>query len=449
MNMVDLIAKKRDGGSYTREELAYIVRGYTNGGIPDYQMSAWAMAVYFQGMTPEETAQLTMEMARSGEQLDLSPIPGCKVDKHSTGGVGDKTTLVVAPLVAAAGLPVAKMSGRGLGFSGGTIDKLESFPGLQVERSREQFIQQVRDVGVAIISQTGNLTPADKKLYALRDVTATVEALPLIASSIMSKKIAAGADAIVLDVKVGRGAFMKTREQARALAEAMVQIGHSVGRRTVAVLSDMNQPLGYAVGNALEVKEAIAVLAGQGPRDVEELALTLGAQMLLLAEKETDEDAARERLRSLLKNGEALAKLAALVQAQGGDPAFVHEPDRLPRAAITLQVHAPRAGFLAEIDAEKIGQAAVLLGAGRKIKDAPVDLAVGIVLQRKTGEAVEKGDVLAEIHANEAEKAEQALALVTSALRIADHAPAAQPLVLDVVSVAKGEHDCDAAPACG
>lgn len=433
--MVELIAKKRDGGVYTSEELAYIVRAYTDGEIPDYQMAAWAMAVYFQGMTAEETAELTLQMARSGEQLDLSPIPGSKVDKHSTGGVGDKTTLVVAPLVAAAGLPVAKMSGRGLGFSGGTIDKLESFPGLQVERSREQFIRQVREIGVAIVSQTGNLTPADKKLYALRDVTATVEALPLIASSIMAKKIAAGADAIVLDVKVGRGAFMKTREQARALAQAMVQIGRSVGRRTVAVLSDMNQPLGYAVGNALEVKEAIAVLSGQGPRDVEALALELGAHMLVLGGKETDLSAARERLRTLLQNGAALIKLAELVQAQGGDPACVHDVERLPRAASTLLVHAPRPGFVSAIDAEKIGQAAVMLGAGRTTKDAPVDLAVGIVLKKKMGDAVEKGEVLAEIHANEASRTKQALATVEAALQIAERANTVRPLILDVVSI--------------
>ncbi|UFJ42867.1 pyrimidine-nucleoside phosphorylase [Brevibacillus humidisoli] len=434
MNMVDLIAKKRDGGVYAPEEIAFIIRGYTDGSIPDYQMSAWAMAVFFQGMTPQETAELTLQMAESGEQLDLSPIPGCKVDKHSTGGVGDKTTLIVAPLVAAAGIPVAKMSGRGLGFSGGTIDKLESFPGFQVELSRDQFFQQVRDAGLAIIGQSGNLTPADKKLYALRDVTATVEAVPLIASSIMSKKIAAGADAILLDVKVGRGAFMKTLDQANELAQAMVQIGHNVGRQTVAVISDMNQPLGFAVGNALEVKEAIAVLSGQGPRDVEDLALTIGAHMLLLAGQETELEAAYQRLQTMLQNGKALAKLAEMVQAQGGDPAFVYEPDRLPQAAYTRQLLASRSGYLSQMDAEKIGQAAVLLGAGRVTKETPIDLTVGILLNNKVGDAVEKGGVLAEIHANDLGKAEQAIKKIESALEIVDQSSSTQRLIYDVVS---------------
>ncbi|MBO8163090.1 MAG: pyrimidine-nucleoside phosphorylase [Brevibacillus sp.] len=434
MNMVELIAKKREGLAYSADEIAYIINGYTDGSIPDYQMSAWAMAVFFQGMTPEETAELTMAMARSGEQLDLSSIPGVKVDKHSTGGVGDKTTLVVAPLVAAAGIPVAKMSGRGLGFSGGTIDKLESFAGFQTELSREQFLAQVRDVGLAIIGQSGKLTPADKKLYALRDVTATVESVPLIASSIMSKKIAAGADAIILDVKVGKGAFMKTRQQALHLARAMVQIGRNVGRETIAVISDMNQPLGYAVGNALEVKEAIATLSGQGPKDVEELALTIGARMLLLAGKEADLASAYRRLQTLLHDGSALAKLADMVKAQGGDPTHVFQPEHLPEAPYKLQLAAPRAGYLAQIDAELVGHAAVLLGAGRVTKESPIDLSVGILLNKKVDDAVEKGETIAEIQANDKNKAEMALKKLENAIKIIDDPTNPPTLIYDIVS---------------
>jgi pyrimidine-nucleoside phosphorylase len=433
MRMVDIIAKKRDGKELSTEEIQFLVDGYTNGSIPDYQMSAWAMAVLFRGMTPRETGDLTMAMAKSGEQLDLTSIPGVKVDKHSTGGVGDKTTLVVAPLVAAAGIPVAKMSGRGLGHSGGTIDKLESFAGFQVERTREQFFQQVRDIGVAVIGQSGNLTPADKKLYALRDVTATVEAVPLIASSIMSKKIAAGADAILLDVKVGKGAFMKTLEEAETLARAMVDIGSQVGRKTVAVISDMNQPLGYAVGNALEVKEAIATLAGNGPKDLTELALAIGARMLVLGGLASSVDEGRGRLEEIIANGKAVDKLAQMVEAQGGNKRDVYEPDRLPQAGLTAQVTAQQDGYLAGIDAETVGHASVVLGAGRLTKEMPIDLAVGIALHKKRGDRVRAGEPLATLHANDERLLQDALKDVAEAFAYSSEQPPEQPLIYKIV----------------
>ncbi len=415
MRMVDLIAKKRDGHELTKEEIQFIVQGYTKGEIPDYQMSAWAMAVYFQGMSGRETADLTLAMAASGDQLDLSAIPGAKVDKHSTGGVGDKTTLVVAPLVAAAGIPVAKMSGRGLGYSGGTIDKLESIRGFQVELTEEQFLNQVKEVGVAVIGQTGNLTPADKKLYALRDVTATVEAVPLIASSIMSKKIAAGADAIILDVKVGKGAFMKSLEAAEELAHAMVDIGKQVGRQTIAVISDMNQPLGMAVGNALEVREAIETLAGNGPRDLTELALTIGAHMLVLGGKEASFEDAYQKIADVMQSGKALAKFKEFVRSQGGDTEVIDNPSLLPQAALQIEIKASQSGYIQAIDAEKIGHASVILGAGRMTKEMPIDLAVGIVLRKKTGDYAEAGETLAIIHANDQEKGSSAKLEVESA----------------------------------
>lgn len=433
MRMVDIIAKKRDGKELSTEEIRFLIDGYTNGSIPDYQMSAWAMAVLFRGMTPRETGDLTMAMAESGEQLDLTSIPGVKVDKHSTGGVGDKTTLVVAPLVAAAGIPVAKMSGRGLGHSGGTIDKLESFAGFQVERTREQFLQQVRDIGVAVIGQSGNLTPADKKLYALRDVTATVEAVPLIASSIMSKKIAAGADAILLDVKVGKGAFMKTLEEAETLARAMVDIGSQVGRRTVAVISDMNQPLGFAVGNALEVKEAIETLAGNGPKDLTELALAIGARMLMLGGLASSVDEGRGRLEEIIASGKAVDKLAQMVQAQGGDKRDVYEPDRLPKAGLTAQVTAKQDGYLAGIDAETVGHASVVLGAGRLTKEMPIDLAVGIVLHKKRGDQVRAGEPLATLHANDERLLQNALQEMDEAFAYSSEQPPEQPLIYKIV----------------
>lgn len=401
MRMVDLIAKKRDGGEHSKEEIRFIVTGYTVGSIPDYQMSAWAMAVLFRGMSAVETGELTLAMAESGDQFDLTSISGIKVDKHSTGGVGDKTTLVVAPLVAACGIPVAKMSGRGLGHSGGTLDKLESIAGFQVERTRDEFLAQVAEIGLSVIGQTGNLTPADKKLYALRDVTATVEAMPLIASSIMSKKIASGADAIILDVKVGKGAFMKTLEQAETLAKAMVEIGQQVGRQTMAVISDMNQPLGLAVGNALEVKEAIDTLSGKGPSDLTELALTIGSHMLVMGGQSKSVEEARDRLISSIESGEALNKLRQMVAAQGGDVRMIDDPSLMPQAKYTYELKAAKTGYIAVIDAERIGHASVMLGAGRLTKDAPIDLGVGIVLIKKIGDMVNAGDVLAVIHAND------------------------------------------------
>lgn len=401
MRTVDIIQKKRDGIELTSQEIAHLIEGYSRGDIPDYQISAWAMAVFFQGMSAGETADLTMAMAHSGDQVDLGSIRGIKVDKHSTGGVGDTTTLVLAPLVAAAGVPVAKMSGRGLGHTGGTIDKLESIAGFSVEQSREHFIEQVNRIGVAVISQSGNITPADKKLYGLRDVTATVESIPLIASSIMSKKIASGANAIVLDVKTGNGAFMKTLDDSIELARAMVDIGSQVGRETIAVISGMDQPLGFAVGNALEVKEALNTLQGKGPKDLEELCLVLGAYMLVLGGKAVHYAAAREQLVCSLQDGSALAKFSQFITAQGGDASIVNEPELLPSAARHIEITSPVKGCVGGIEAEEIGIAAMMLGAGRETKESVIDLGVGIELRKKVGDPVEAGEPLAIVHAND------------------------------------------------
>ncbi len=400
MRMIDIIEKKRDGKSLTKKEIEFFVNGYTNGEVPDYQASSLAMAIFFQDMNDEERAALTMSMVNSGEKIDLSDINGIKVDKHSTGGVGDTTTLVLAPLVAAVGIPVAKMSGRGLGHTGGTIDKLESVKGFNVEISEKDFIKLVNDNQVAVIGQSGNLTPADKKLYALRDVTGTVNSIPLIASSIMSKKIAAGADAIVLDVKTGSGAFMKTLDDAEALAHAMVRIGNNVGRNTMAIISDMSQPLGNAIGNALELKEAIATLKGNGPKDLTELVLTLGSQMVVLAEQATSLDEARQMLIDAIKTGKALNKFKTFLSNQGGDDSIVDSPEKLPSAKYQVEFKAKKDGYITEIIANEIGVASMMLGAGRQTKEDVIDLGVGIVLNKKVGEHVEKGENILTIHTN-------------------------------------------------
>ena len=400
MRMVDLIEKKRDGSALTNEEIRFFINEYTTGEIPDYQVSALLMAIYFQDMNDQERADLTLAMVESGDQIHLTEIEGIKVDKHSTGGVGDTTTLVLGPLVAACGVPVAKMSGRGLGHTGGTIDKLEAIEGFHVELTTEQFTKQVNEFKLAVIGQSGNLTPADKKLYALRDVTGTVNSIPLIASSIMSKKIAAGADAIVLDVKTGEGAFMKTVEDSRALAKAMVQIGNNVGRQTMAIISDMSQPLGFAIGNALEVKEAIDTLRGKGPADLTELCLVLGSQMVVVGGKAKNLDEARKMLLEVIENGKALDVFKDFIQAQGGNPAVVDQPELLPQAAFTFEVPSKEGGFVSFIEADEVGTAAMLLGAGRATKESEIDLAVGIVLHKKVGDSVEAGESLATIHAN-------------------------------------------------
>lgn len=400
MRMIDIIEKKRDGKSLTKEEIEFFVNGYTHGKVPDYQASSLAMAIFFQDMNDEERAALTMSMVNSGEKIDLSDINGIKVDKHSTGGVGDTTTLVLAPLVAAVGVPVAKMSGRGLGHTGGTIDKLESVKGFNVEISEKDFIKLVNDNQVAVIGLSGNLTPADKKLYALRDVTGTVNSIPLIASSIMSKKIAAGADAIVLDVKTGSGAFMKTLDDAEALAHAMVRIGNNVGRNTMAIISDMSQPLGNAIGNALELKEAIATLKGNGPKDLTELVLTLGSQMVVLAEQATSLDEARQMLIDAIKSGKALNKFKTFLSNQGGDDSIVDSPEKLPSAKYQVEFKAKKDGYITEIIANEIGIASMMLGAGRQTKEDVIDLGVGIVLNKKVGEHVEKGENILTIHTN-------------------------------------------------
>ncbi|MFC0014737.1 MULTISPECIES: pyrimidine-nucleoside phosphorylase [Allobacillus] len=401
MRMYDIIAKKRDGGELSQEEIQFFIDGYTSGEIPDYQASAFAMALYFQGMNKEERAAITMAMAQSGDMIDLSEIEGTKVDKHSTGGVGDTTTLILAPLVASVGVPVAKMSGRGLGHTGGTIDKLESVPGFHVELTKEEFIQNVNERKVSVIGQSGNLTPADKKLYALRDVTATVNSIPLIASSIMSKKIAAGADAIVLDVKTGAGAFMKEESESIDLAKAMVEIGNSVGRKTKAVISDMSQPLGNAIGNALEVKEAIETLKGTGPEDLTKLSLTLGSQMVVLAGHAENLTDAWSLLEKSIENGDALKKFKEFLASQGGDASVVDEPTLLPQAKYQFEVLADTSGYIHEMVADEIGHAASMLGAGRLTKDSEIDLSVGVVLQKKVGDTIEKGEPLLTVHSNQ------------------------------------------------
>lgn len=432
MRMYDLIMKKRNGKPLEKEEIDWMISEYTAGRIPDYQMSAFLMAVYFQGMSKEETLNLTMAMAHSGEMLDLSGIRGIKVDKHSTGGVGDKTSLALTPMVAACGIRVAKMSGRGLGHTGGTIDKLESFSGFSTEISAEQFEDQVNRIGISIMGQTADLAPADKKLYALRDVTATVDQMSLIASSIMSKKLAAGADAIVLDVKTGSGAFMKNRQDALALAEEMVRIGNGAGKHTIAVVSDMNQPLGNAVGNALEVQEAIATLRGEGPEDFTELCLTIGSYMLVAGKKADTPEEARAMLQRVIADGSALKKLEEFVEAQGGDPEQVRHPELLPAAAIQEPILAPMDGYLQSIQCEEVGNCSMILGGGRETKESELDLSVGLILHKKTGDFVKKGEPLATIHANDREKAAQASQRYLAACRIGEE-PVQRPELIHAV----------------
>jgi pyrimidine-nucleoside phosphorylase len=433
MRAYDIIYKKREGQKLTKDELEFLIKGYVEGNIPDYQISAWAMAVFFQGMDAEETANLTMLMAESGDMIDLSPIQGVKVDKHSTGGVGDTTTLILAPLVASAGIPVAKMSGRGLGHTGGTIDKLESIPNFNTSLSIDEFFDNVNKHGVAVMGQTGNLTPADKKLYALRDVTATVESIPLIASSIMSKKLAGGADAIVLDVKTGNGAFMKDFENAKKLAEAMVSIGKNLGRDTAAYITDMNQPLGNAVGNALEVKEAIKTLKGEGPEDLTELCVELGAAMLQLAGKTEDLEEGKKILRENLKNGKALAKFAEMITAQGGNAKVVADLSLLPTAADRFEVKAEKDGYVSEIKALDVGVAAMILGAGRENKESKIDLAVGLELKKKKADRVSKGDTLAVLHYNDRKNLEEAKSKLLSAYTITEEKTEKNKLVYEII----------------
>ncbi|HWI53050.1 MAG TPA: pyrimidine-nucleoside phosphorylase [Symbiobacteriaceae bacterium] len=436
MRAYDIIYKKRMGQELTREEIEFLISGFVSGDVPDYQMSALAMAICLQGMTARETADLTMAMARSGDMIDLSEIRGRKVDKHSTGGVGDKVSLVLVPLVAACGAPVAKMSGRGLGHTGGTLDKLESVPGMRIERTSAEFIEQVNRVGCAVVGQSGNLVPADKKLYALRDVTATVDSIPLIASSIMSKKIAGGADAIVLDVKTGSGAFMKTLDDSFRLAQAMVDIGRETGREVAAFVSEMDQPLGFAVGNALEVAEAIETLRGFGPKDLEDVCLSLGSQMLRLAGVAPDAETARKMLTRALRSGAGLNKLIELVEAQGGDPAYIRQPVKLPRAPRVVLLPAPRSGYVQRIEALEVGVAALLLGAGRETKASVIDLAVGLVLKKKVGDRVAEGEALAELHVGDETRLADVQRRLLAAYEIGAEQPPVHPLIYGLVTEA-------------
>lgn len=433
MRAYDIIHKKREGKKLSKEELEFLIKGYVQGDIPDYQMSAWAMAVFFQGMDAEETANLTMLMAESGDMIDLSDIEGIKVDKHSTGGVGDTTTLILAPLVASAGIPVAKMSGRGLGHTGGTIDKLESIPDFNTSMSRDRFIDNVNQHGVAVVGQTGNLTPADKKLYALRDVTATVESIPLIAGSIMSKKIAGGADAIVLDVKTGSGAFMKEIDEARELARTMVAIGEQVGRKTMAFITDMNQPLGCAVGNALEVKEAVETLKGNGPEDLTNLCIELGAGMLELAGRVGDLEEGKELLREKLKNGDALNKFSEMIAAQEGNQEIVDDFNLLPETDKKVEIKAEKDGYISNIEALEVGISAMLLGAGRETKDSEINLAVGIVLEKKVGDKVKKGETLAVLHVDDEKNLEEAKSKLAAAFSYSKEKPEKKELIYEII----------------
>lgn len=432
MRMVDIIERKRNGQKLSAEEIRFFVSGYVSGEVPDYQASAFAMAVYFQGMDAEETAILTDAMMHSGETIDLSAIQGVKVDKHSTGGVGDKTSLALGPLVAACGAKLAKMSGRGLGHTGGTLDKMESVPGMRIQLSQKEFIDQVNDIGLAIIGQTAQVVPADKKLYALRDVTATVESIPLIASSIMSKKLAAGTDVILLDVKFGSGAFMKSLDSARTLARAMVEIGDHLGRDTRAILTDMDQPLGLAVGNALEVKEAIATLNGNGPRDFVELVLSAGSILLEAAKVAPNIEEGRKMLQKAIDDRSGLAKLAAMFHAQGGDESYILHPEKFPVASHIIPIKADKEGFVRRIDSLTIGVSAMKLGAGRERMDDVIDMSAGIMLCKKVGDKVNKGDVLCYCHTNK-EGVEEVFHDVLGAFELSQEEVQVPPIVHEYI----------------
>ncbi len=433
MNTYDLIIKKRGGSELTKEEYSYLIKNYVAGSIPDYQMSAFLMAVYFRGMSEKETLYLTEEMIKSGDTLDLSNVQGIKADKHSTGGVGDKTSLALCPMLASVGIKVAKMSGRGLGHTGGTIDKLESFPGLTTSIDGERFIKQANEVGFVIAGQTAHLVPADKKLYALRDVTGTVDILPLIVSSIMSKKLASGADIIVLDVKTGSGAFMKKEEDSFELARQMVSLGKIAGKKTVAVVSDMDEPLGFAVGNALEVKEAIAVLKGENEGKLRELCLILGACVLTEAGMAESEAEAIKMLKNCIEDGSALRKLADFVEAQGGDRRAVFDTSLLPSAPFTFELPSPKAGYIKTIQADGIGRACIALGGGREIKDSPIDLSVGVVLHKKTGDYVNCNESLLTIHARDKESAKEAEKILLESYAFSDTAPEKRAFIRGIV----------------
>ena len=430
---VDLIQKKKRGETLTKEEIDFMITDYVAGKIPDYQMSAMLMAIYFNGMENEELAAFTLAMRDSGDLVDLSPIEGIKVDKHSTGGVGDKTTLIVGPIVAACGVPVAKMSGRGLGFTGGTLDKLESISGFRIDLSAEEFFETVKKTGISVIGQTGNLAPADKLLYALRDVTATVDSIPLIAASVMSKKLAAGSDKIVLDVTTGSGAFMKNTRDAKKLAKHMVAIGNHAGKETVAILTGMEEPLGFAIGNNMEVKEAIEVLKGDGPEDVKEVSVALAGMMLSLGLENVSHSQGKRMAKKALSSGQAFEKFKEMVQAQGGDIRYVEHPEFFERDAFEGEVLAAEDGFLSGMDTEKIGVAAGLLGAGRETKDSVIDMSAGIYLKKKIGDIVKKGEPIASCYAGTKEKLNRGMAMFESSIRYSKEAPRIPKLIVDII----------------
>lgn len=432
MNIIDIIQKKRDGGALSKEEIEYFINEYVNGNIPDYQISSLLMAIYFQGLTDEELTDLTMAMVNSGDRIDLSGIEGKKVDKHSTGGIGDKTTLIVAPIVASVGCRVAKMSGRGLGFTGGTADKLESIEGYRINIPMEDFIRQVNEIGIGLISQSGNLTPADKKIYSLRDVTGTVESIPLIASSVMSKKIAAGADSIVLDVKMGSGAFMKTLERARELSQKMVNIGKLANRKTIALITNMDIPLGQEIGNALEVKESIEVLKGNGPEDLKEICIEL-AKYMVVSGLDVSIDKAEKMVKESISSGAAFEKFKELVRWQGGNEYWIENPDCFPKALYSEKVRAYKSGYMKSMNAEEIGKVSLKLGAGREYKEQEIDYSAGVTLLKKTGDFVEIGDVVAILHTNREEVISEASKRYLDSLEFSNEPVEKPKLIYEVI----------------